>query len=123
VIHRAAFFIMSVTQEMDRFTCCNHYTSRLLFCHALTENPSAHNVKCAYWTDGNVNYGNYACEKLSLDILAEQEAIVGYEEVLRNLRGIGGSGAQEVEWVIRRILEDEEFHLKLFKEAYEHCCK
>jgi rubrerythrin len=28
----------------------------------------------AYWTGGNVNYGSSTCEKLSLDIEAEQEA-------------------------------------------------
>jgi rubrerythrin len=47
----------------------------------------------------------------------------GYEELLRNLYHMDGPGAEQVEQVIRRIMEDEMFHLEMFKDAYSrYCC-
>jgi bacterioferritin len=77
----------------------------------------------AYWSGGEVDYGHSDCEKISLDIKAEQDALNGYEELLRNLYHMDGPGADQVEQVIRRIMEDEMFHLEMFKEAYSrYCC-
>ena len=77
----------------------------------------------AYWSGGEVDYGKSTCEKISLDIKEEQEALSGYEELLRSICRIDGPGAEQVIRVIRRIMEDEMFHLELFNNAYrKYCC-
>lgn len=75
-----------------------------------------------YWSGGEVDYGNSDCERISLDIKAEQEALNGYEELLRSIRKVDGPGEQQVEQVILRIMEDESFHLEMFKNAYTRYC-
>jgi len=70
----------------------------------------------AYWTGGNVGYGDTLCEKLTLDIFSEQEAIAGYEALLRMIDN------SQVRTVLRRILEDELIHLSLFTRAFQKYC-
>ena len=76
----------------------------------------------AYWSGGEVDYGQTDCEKISLDIQAEEEALSGYEELLRSIRKTDGPGEQQVEQVILRIMEDEAFHLQMFENAYARYC-
>jgi Mn-containing catalase len=71
-----------------------------------------------YWSGGNVGYEGALCDKLSLDIFAEQAAVNGYETVLRKIKNMGSPELAPVSSVIERILEDENHHLALFKEAY-----
>lgn len=76
-----------------------------------------------YWTGGYVNYGKTLCEKLNADIFAEQEAIFGLMALIRVIIEEKGPGSKEVVKVLKRILEDEEVHLKLFIQAHKkHCC-
>ena len=70
----------------------------------------------AYWSGGNVNYGNTVCEKLSLDLYAEEEAISGYTALLRAIE------IPQVRTVIERILEDEQYHRELFTYALDQYC-
>lgn len=113
-------------------------TSEMLFCIALVEmehldmvstmivslggNLRVWNANKKYWSGGNVSYGKTTCEKLSLDIMSEEDAIAGYEQILRNISCENGAGAHQVEAVIKRIIEDEKFHLDMFKNAYQRCC-
>lgn len=76
------------------------------------------NTDNAYWSGGNVEYGNSLCEKLSLDIFSEQEAVSGYEALLREINTTKAPGMEATAAVIQRLLEDEYYHLTLFKEAY-----
>jgi bacterioferritin len=76
------------------------------------------NAGNAYWSGGSVEYGGSVVSKLSRDFYSEQEAIAGYESILRELRNTNIPGVNEVTAVIQRILEDENYHLALFKEAY-----
>lgn len=69
-----------------------------------------------YWSGGNVGYGDTLCEKLALDIFSEQEAIAGYEALLRMI------DIPQVRAVIQRIIEDELMHLHFFTEAYQKYC-
>jgi bacterioferritin len=69
-----------------------------------------------YWSGGEVSYGQTLCEKLSLDIYAETEAIAGYNHLLRRIT------IPAVRRVIKRIREDEILHRKLFREAYAKFC-
>ncbi len=75
-----------------------------------------------YWSGGYVNYGNSLCEKLSLDIVAEQEAISGYSHLLREVNPQNIPSLRQVEAVLQRIKEDEEMHLNLFIEMYSKYC-
>jgi rubrerythrin len=72
----------------------------------------------AYWTGGFIAYGTSDSEKLSLDIFAEHEAIAGYESILRDIKQRNDPSLAQVETVIRRILEDESYHLNLLNEQY-----
>jgi rubrerythrin len=72
----------------------------------------------AYWTGGYVEYGTNASDKLSADIFSEQEAIAGYEALLRDIKKANNPNYGPVEAVINRIIEDENYHITLFSEAY-----
>lgn len=72
----------------------------------------------AYWSGGGVEYGGSLLSKLSRDFFSEQEAVAGYESILRELKNTKAPGVNEVTAVIQRILEDENYHLTLFRDAY-----
>ncbi|HEX3012571.1 MAG TPA: ferritin family protein [Syntrophomonadaceae bacterium] len=84
---------------------------------SLGGNPKYLRTNRQYWTGGNVDYGKTLCQKLSLDIYAETEAIAGYRELLRQIK------IPQVRKVINRIIEDEMLHRKLFQAAYKKHCK
>ncbi len=70
-----------------------------------------------YWTGGYVSYDRDVCAILLADINAEKAAINAYAAILKEAE------VEQVRKVVRRIREDEEKHLHLFKEAYESCCR
>lgn len=84
---------------------------------SLGGNPKYFRTNREYWSGGNVDYGKTLCQKLSLDIYAETQAIAGYRELLRQIK------IPQVRKVINRILEDEILHRQLFRAAYAKYCK
>jgi rubrerythrin len=72
----------------------------------------------AYWSGGYVVYGSGIDEKISADIFSEQEAISGYESLLRDIKRMNRPELSQVEAVISRIIEDENYHLTLLNEQY-----
>jgi bacterioferritin len=84
---------------------------------SLGGNPKYFRTNRQYWTGGNVDYGKTLCQKLSLDIYAETEAIAAYRELLRQIK------IPQVRRVLKRILADEIYHRKLFRAAYAKYCK
>lgn len=83
---------------------------------SLGGNPKYFRTNRQYWSGGNVDYGKTLCQKLSLDIYAETQAIAGYRELLRQIK------IPQVRRVLKRILADEIHHRKLFRAAYaKHC--
>ena len=75
----------------------------------------------AYWTGGYVSYGLTDTDKLSQNIFSEQEAIAGYQAILREVQYFNtnsNAGLNQVCTVIQRILEDENVHLSLFTDKY-----
>lgn len=77
------------------------------------------NSNNAYWSGGNIDYGSSITNKLSLDIYSEQEAISGYEGILRELKNLNTPELSQVSDMINRIIEDEYLHISLFKQAYQ----
>ncbi len=131
--------LTAITQYFNHaLTIKDENVSNLVFCIGLVE---MHHLKLigemieslggelrywranhSYWTAGNVNYGSTTCGKLSLDILAEQEALSGYEAILREVISQNNPALNQVEDVITRIMEDEAYHLTLFTDAYNSLC-
>ena len=75
----------------------------------------------SYWTGGHVSYGMMDSEKVSEDIFSEEMAISGYEALLRELQQINkdqNPSLNQVSLVIRRILEDEQIHLKQYTDKH-----
>lgn len=64
----------------------------------------------AYWSGSYVNYTLDPKRFLRQNILAEENAILGYERAILNL------SQDSVKNLIERIILDEEIHVKLFKE-------
>lgn len=76
----------------------------------------------SYWNGGEVNYGTSMCEKLSLDIVSEQNAIHMYNGLIRNIEQFKDPQLRQVTALLRRIREDEIIHLETFKRLYSiHC--
>lgn len=113
--------------------------SDLIFCIALVEMRHLHLIGMMieslggnlrywapnrhYWSGGIVSYGETDCERLSLDIQAEQEAINGYNELLREIQRENNPALVRVGNVIGRIIEDEAVHLNLLTTAYDMNCR
>ncbi len=77
------------------------------------------NSNNAYWSGGNIDYGDTVTNKLSLDIYSEEEAISGYQAILREINTLNVPELAQVSSMINRIIEDEYLHISLFKEAYQ----
>jgi len=71
----------------------------------------SYNINFAYWSGTYVNYSQNLREQLIADIHAEKTAIENYQ---RHLTIINDPYARAV---LYRIIEDEELHLKLFRDA------
>lgn len=70
----------------------------------------------SYWTGGHVSYGTTDMDKISEDIFSEQEAIGGYEALLREFQCLSADNnpsLNQASLVLRRIVEDENVHLSL----------
>lgn len=63
------------------------------------------------WISNNVFYSKNIVEQLRYSIKIEKEAINGY------IKSISLIKDQYVQNVLKRIIKDEEFHIKLFEEA------
>jgi len=63
-----------------------------------------------YWSGGYVQYGHTICEQLDLDIQAELDAIKNYVEHIQLIDD------PNIKAILRRIIKDEEVHLRLFEE-------
>ena len=74
-------------------------------------------VESNYWNAGFVKYGRNMCQQITLDIDAEYAAIRQYK---LHLTYIDDPFVKEV---IKRIIMDEEYHIKLFTGVYEKYCK
>ena len=66
-----------------------------------------------YWTPRFVEYGRTPKELLTEDIKAETQAIAQYEKTIALIED------DNIVAIIKRIILDEEFHLKIFNELYE----
>lgn len=77
----------------------------------------------SYWDGGLIGYGDTLCDKLSLDVLSEQEAISGYAHLIRQIGAINDPASSQVVAVLKRIQEDEEVHLAMFKDLYNKACR
>ncbi len=64
------------------------------------------------WNAGNVNYNTSLKEILEIDINAEKQAINNYQCYLKIIKD------KYIIKLIERIIEDEEIHLKIFKQLY-----
>lgn len=84
---------------------------------ALGGNPRYWRANKSYWSGGNVAYGveQDTAELLRLDIEAEKVAIIAYERLIEEIDD------PCIKKVLRRIVEDEKVHLKLFRQALQHC--
>lgn len=65
------------------------------------------------WDSSNVNYTTNFKDILETNIIAEQEAINYYRELLKEIND------QYIQTLIKRIIEDELIHLSIFKELYK----
>lgn len=77
----------------------------------------------SYWEGGKVSYGSNMCEKLSLDISSEQNAINSYHALIRNLEKLRDPRLKQVIDLINRIIEDEQLHLETFQTLYSKYCE
>ncbi len=66
----------------------------------------------AYWSGGNVLYGDDPGGKVLMDIQAERDAISGYERLLLQI------GQPQIQALLRTIVADERVHLELLERAY-----
>lgn len=65
------------------------------------------------WTAEYVNYSNYILDMISEDIESETKAILSYQEHIDLIED------KYIIKLLKRIIIDEELHLKIFKELYE----
>lgn len=72
---------------------------------------------CQYWSGIFPGYGSNTCERLQLDIRAEQDAIKIYRHHIQLIHD------PCIKAVLERIVMDEEHHLCLFQEQYKRICK
>jgi bacterioferritin len=77
------------------------------------------NSNNSYWSGGNIDYGDTIINKLSLDIYSEEEAISGYQSILREINNLNVPELSQVSAMVNRIIEDEYLHISLFKQAYQ----
>lgn len=72
----------------------------------------------SFWDGRLVNYGVLACDQLRADLDSEYKAIANYR---RHIEIIGDSYVQDI---LKRIILDEEVHVKLFtKELKKYCVR
>ena len=76
---------------------------------ALGGNPSFDNGQY-YWSAKNVNYATEYREMLKVSLEAEQTAIANYE------KHIARTNNESVKALLRRIVKDEELHVRFFSE-------
>jgi len=69
-----------------------------------------------WWSGGVVAYDGDVCHKLRLDINAELAAVREYERLIIEIED------PKVQRVLRRIVDDEQVHLRLFQAALERYC-
>lgn len=69
-----------------------------------------------FWSGEYIYYGSYLCEQLKADLDAEYKAIEGYQ---RHIRAIADPYIQAI---LRRIILDEQVHIRLFNEALIKFC-
>ncbi len=70
-----------------------------------------------YWSGSYVYYGKGICDRLAADIAAEMAAIRNYtlhREMIHD---------RYVSEILTRIIQDEEYHLKLFREKLVKYCR
>ena len=72
--------------------------------------------KSVYWNASYVYYGKDICDRLDSDIKAEQQAIRQYREHQVLIRD------PHIQELLERIIKDEEYHIKLFCQAFERYC-
>lgn len=72
---------------------------------------------CQYWSGMFPGYGHTLCDRLQLDLKAEQDAIRIYRYHVQLIQD------PFVKAVLERIIEDEEHHLQLFRGQYEKFCQ
>lgn len=77
----------------------------------LGREPKYYGSDHKWWTGENVHYGTDKAGLLEMDIKIEQEAIKGYDRLLKEIQ------EPEVLAVLRRIKADEEEHVRLFEDA------
>lgn len=66
-----------------------------------------------YWQGGYVNYTKDIKSILDIDILGEKKAIEGYKNVIMRAQ------TEEIKTLIKRIILDEELHLRVLTEIRE----
>lgn len=69
--------------------------------------------KCYYWNSKFVNYGCSLKEMLTYDIKSEETAIKNYNKIISEIPD------KNIQKIIKRIIEDEELHLEIFKKLYK----
>ena len=86
-----------------------------------TENIAYVDKNNPYGKEKNENgqrlYNESACKKLERDIIAEQNAINGYKYLLQHIDD------QYIEKIIRKIISDEQTHIKIFVDLIEKYCR
>lgn len=63
------------------------------------------------WTSAFVTYGTSLCDRLHADIASEYAAIHNYQEHIRQISD------PQIQALLKRIILDEQVHIKLFKQA------
>lgn len=69
-----------------------------------------------YWNGSYVYYGQGICDRLSADIEAERAAIEQYQRHYEQIAD------PHIRHLLKRIIEDEEYHMRLFSQALQKHC-
>ena len=64
------------------------------------------------WSSNYINYTDSLKKRLLLDIASEKQAIKNYEQTISFIKD------QFIEEILKRIIEDEFIHIKIFEELY-----